>query len=267
MTQHELEARYAGAVSAKAACFVYADCLGDAAARLGLAGERDRLVDCVGGAGLRVLDLRVCACHVHAGDASGALLADITVPSHVGIAAFSCGADICLEALDRVAAGQLTRKVVAVSAREELPCAGDVLDACDLAAIEDGLATFPERMQVHVDHARALAEYLSCCECLASVSYPGLPGHPDHEIAAAVLRHGFGPAVDFELDPALGISAGAFIDACQMNGRAYPAGGAHTRLSARDGREGYAVRIFAGLDDPLTIAADLDTVLRRYTAR
>lgn len=33
-------------------------------------------------------------------------------------------------------------------------------------------------------------------------------------------------------------------------------------MHARDGAKGYAVRVFAGLDDPLVIAADLDQVLR-----
>ena len=112
------------------------------------------------------------------------------------------GADISLEALDRIAAGKLARKVIAIAFRNdralshgsfalyETPdafvadssaCGSGVatkheLAGEDLAAIEDGLGTVAERMQRHFDHARALAEYLSCCDSLisdgcASVSY------------------------------------------------------------------------------------------------
>lgn len=263
MSQQELEARYAGAVSAKAACFVYAGHVDEVVARLGV-GECDRFVDVVGGAGLRVPNVRALACEVH--EHGGRLLVDNTVPSFFGCDVFGQGADVCLEALDRVAAGALERKVVAVSSCTVSPLEGDVLDERDSAAIDAGLSTMAVRMQAHFDHARALAEYLSCCECLTSVSHPGLSTHPDHNVAAGTLRHGFGPAVDFEFGPSAGVTARDFIEACRLNGRSHPAGGPHTRLSARDGNDGRAIRLFAGLDDPLMIAADLDQAMRRLFA-
>ena len=175
-TQLELEARYAGVVSAKAAAFVYADHVASLCAHSGVMGSGDVLIDMIGGAGLRVADVRSVAADVH--DAGGRLFADITVPSHFGCHAFDLGVDVQLEALDRIAAGRLSRKVVAVSSRGVLPVAGDRLSAADLDAIAQGLDSAPERMQRHFDHARALAEYLSCCEGLGLVAYPGLPCHP-----------------------------------------------------------------------------------------
>lgn len=293
LSQHELEARYAGAVSAAAACFVYADCVSDAVAHFDLARGCDRLVDIVGGRGLRVADVHAAAAEVHA--SGGRLLVDTTVPSHFGCLPFDLGADISLEALDRIAAGKLARKVIAIAFRNdralshgsfalyETPdafvadssaCGSGVatkheLAGEDLAAIEDGLGTVAERMQRHFDHARALAEYLSCCDSLISggrvaVSYPGLTSHPDHDLATRVLVHGFGPAVDFELPDAWGVAAGEFIRCCRLNGRSQPAGGFNTRLHARDGSDGRAVRIFAGLDNPLEIADDLDQAMRWF---
>lgn len=266
--QQELEARYARVVGAEAAFFVYAERVDDAFGRLGAVSPGSRLVDMVGGPGLRVADVRAVAREVHA--ACGSLWVDITVPSQFGCRALELGADVQGEALDRVAAGGLERKAVALAVRDADLIAhvgaspSHALSQGDLEAIVCGLDTFPSRMQRHCDHARALAEYLSCCERLAAVWYPGLATHPDHELATRVLLHGFGPAVDFELPAVPGRAAGDFIDRCRLNGRACKAGGRRTRLHARDGREGSAVRIFAGLDDPLEIADDLDQAMRWF---
>lgn len=266
--QQELEARYARVVGAEAAFFVYAERVDDAFGRLGAVSPGSRLVDMVGGPGLRVADVRAVAREVHA--ACGSLWVDITVPSQFGCRAFELGADVQGEALDRVAAGGLERKAVALAVRDAdlIAHAGaspsHALSQGDLETIACGLDTFPSRMQRHCDHARALAEYLSCCERLAAAWYPGLASHPDHELATRVLLHGFGPAVDFELPAVPGRAAGDFIDRCRLNGRACKAGGRRTRLHARDGWEGGAVRIFAGLDDPLEIADDLDQAMRWF---
>ncbi len=266
--QQELEARYARVVGAEAAFFVYAERVDDAFGRLGAVSPGSRLVDMVGGPGLRVADVRAVAREVHA--ACGSLWVDITVPSQFGCCAFELGADVQGEALDRVAAGGLERKAVALAVRDADLIAhvgaspSHALSQGDLETIACGLDTFPSRMQRHCDHARALAEYLSCCERLAAAWYPGLASHPDHELATRVLLHGFGPAVDFELPAVPGRAAGDFIDRCRLNGRACKAGGRRTRLHARDGWEGSAVRIFAGLDDPLEIADDLDQAMRWF---
>lgn len=266
--QQELEARYARVVGAEAAFFVYAERVDDAFGRLGAVSPGSRLLDMVGGPGLRVADVRAVAREIHA--ACGSLWVDITVPSQFGCRVFELGADVQGEALDRVAAGGLERKAVALAVRDADLIAhvgaspSHALSQGDLEAIACGLDTFPSRMQRHCDHARALAEYLSCCERLAAAWYPGLASHPDHELATRVLLHGFGPAVDFELPAVPGRAAGDFIDRCRLNGRACKAGGRRTRLHARDGWEGSAVRIFAGLDDPLEIADDLDQAMRWF---
>ncbi len=114
------------------------------------------------------------------------------------------------------------------------------------------------RMQRHFDHARALAEYLACCDGLIRVDYPGLATHPDRAQAERGRRHRVGPAVDFDHPGGWGATAGDFIGRCRLSGRDCHAGGPRTRLHARDGWQGSAVRIFAGLDDPLAIADDLE---------
>lgn len=234
-------------------------------------------VNSIGGFGLRVPDLR--ALGRAARDARALLVVDNTVASAFGCDPLRLGAALSLEALDRVCAGDAPRKLVAVSvARSQLKrrhmdaaaeCAHALLEGCGLAkldtpadeagVLERGLSSLNVRMQAHFDRARALAEYLAANEMVRNVRYPGLSSHPDHAVATGILEHGFGPAVEFDL---IERSAGELFDALPGEFRASPAGGATTRLSAPRGEQGSTVRLFAGTDDPLIVAATLDNALR-----
>ncbi|MZJ67633.1 PLP-dependent transferase [Collinsella aerofaciens] len=234
-------------------------------------------VNSIGGFGLRVPDLRAlgrAARELHA-----LLVVDNTVSGVFGCDPLRLGAALSLEALDRVCAGVAPRKLVAASvARSQLKrhrvdaaaeCAHALLEGCGLAALdlssdeaeilEHGLDTIDTRMQAHFDRARALAEYLAANEMVRNVRYPGLTSHPDHTIATGILEHGFGPAVEFDL---MDCTAGEFFNALPDKFRISPAGGATTRLSAPRGKQGSTIRLFAGADDPLVVAATLDTALR-----
>lgn len=235
-------------------------------------------VNSIGGFGLRVPDLR--ALGRAAREAHALLAVDNTVASVFGCDPLRLGAVLSLEALDRVCAGEAPRKLVAVSvARSQLKrhrvdtaaeCAHVVLAGCGLPALdlstdesevlERGLSSLDARMQTHFDRARALAEYLAANEMVRNVRYPGLTSHLDHTIATGILEHGFGPAVEFDL---IGCTAGEFFSMLPDEFRTSPAGGRTTRLSAPHGKQGSAVRLFAGTDDPLQVAATLDNALRK----
>lgn len=234
-------------------------------------------VNSIGGFGLRVPDLR--ALGRAAREAHALLVVDNTVASPFGCDPLRLGAALSLEALDRVCAGKAPRKLVAVSvARSQLKrhrvdaaaeCAHALLEDCGLAkldlpadeagVLERGLDSLDARMQAHFDRARALAEYLAANEMVRDVRYPGLNSHPDHAVATGILEHGFGPAVEFDL---IERSAGELFDALPGEFRASPAGGATTRLSAPRGKQGSTIRLFAGTDNPLVVAANLDNALR-----
>ena len=234
-------------------------------------------VNSIGGFGLRVPDLR--ALGRAAREAHALLVVDNTVASAFGCDPLRLGAVLSLEALDRVCAGDASRKLVAVLvARSQLKrhrvdaaaeCAHTLFAGCgalalDLSAgeadvLERGLSSLDARMQAHFDRARALAEYLAANEMVRDVRYPGLSSHPDHAVATGILEHGFGPAVEFDL---IERSAGELFDALPGEFRTSPAGGATTRLSAPRGKQGSTIRLFAGTDDPLTVAATLDNALR-----
>lgn len=235
-------------------------------------------VNSIGGFGLRVPDLR--ALGRAAREARALLVVDNTVASAFGCDPLRLGAVLSLEALDRVCAGVAPRKLVAASvARSQLKrhrvdaaaeCAHALLADCgasalDLSAneacmLERGLSSLDARMQAHFDRARALAEYLAANEMVRNVHYPGLTSHPDHAIATGILEHGFGPAVEFDLMDCI---AGVFSSILPDEFRTSPAGGSTTRLSAPRGKQGSAIRLFAGTDDPLQVAATLDNALRK----
>lgn len=234
-------------------------------------------VNSIGGFGLRVPDLR--ALGRAAREAHALLVVDNTVASAFGCDPLRLGSALSLEALDRVCAGMAPRNLVAASvARSQLKrhrvdaaaeCAHALLEDCGLAkldmpadeagVLERGLDSLDVRMQAHFDRARALAEYLAANEMVRSVRYPGLSSHPDHVVATGILEHGFGPAVEFDL---IERSAGELFDALPDEFRTSPAGGPITRLSAPRGKQGSTIRLFAGTDDPLIVAATLDNALR-----
>lgn len=234
-------------------------------------------VNSIGGFGLRVADLRVLG--RAAREARALLVVDNTVSGVFGCDPLRLGAVLSLEALDRVCAGVAPHKLVAASvARSQLKrhrvdaaaeCAHALLEGCGLAALdlssdeaeilEHGLDTIDTRMQAHFDRARALAEYLAANEMVRNVCYPGLTSHPDHAIATGILEHGFGPAVEFDLMDCI---AGEFFSILPDEFRTSPAGGATTRLSVPRGKQASTIRLFAGTDDPLVVAATLDTALR-----
>lgn len=243
-------------------------------------------VNSIGCHGLRVADLRSLA--IAAREERALLVVDNTVASLFGCRALALGAHVTLEALDRVAGGALGRKVVAISvsrdrfkhgrshaddplAREAFDVLSSRLSTCDarvdllqdgadLKAIAEGLDTLDDRMQRHMDNARAVAEYLAAHPAVPRVDYPGLHNHPDRDIASNVLMHGAGPAIDFSLPE--GATADSFIGALDPAYRSAPAGGSHTRVSALNGGDSDSVRLFTGLDDPLGVVDDIDRALR-----
>lgn len=246
------------------------------------AGRTFWFVNSIGGFGLRVPDLRGLA---RAAAASGAILmVDNTVASSFSCRPLALGAQVSLEALDRVAAGGLSRKAVAVSVAPSVtgrgrrrrvdPLAEEAhrlfamrlaapsspLAEDDLARLAEGVGTLAARMQAHMDNARVIASYLACHHGVEAVAYPGLEDHPDHGVAARVLEHGFGPAVDFTAP----VAAGRFLAASSAAGRAAPAGGSRTRMFPLAGDGSRLIRLFAGLDDPLAIVDGLDQALRPF---
>lgn len=61
-----------------------------------------------------------------------------------------------------------------------------------------GLKTLAVRMRQHEESAFKVAQYLFCHPLVTSVRYPGLPNHPQHELAKRQMG-GFGGMVSFQI--------------------------------------------------------------------
>ncbi|HEX6418731.1 MAG TPA: cystathionine gamma-synthase [Acidimicrobiales bacterium] len=65
---------------------------------------------------------------------------------------------------------------------------GAVPSPLDCYLVQRGLKTLAVRMDRHCDNARAVAEMLSEHPAVARVLWPGLPGHPGHDVAKRQMR-------------------------------------------------------------------------------
>jgi methionine-gamma-lyase len=137
-----------------------------------------------------------------------------------------------------------------------------------------GLSTLSLRMEHHCRSAGLLAAFLSDHPAVSAVHYPGLPGHPQHDLAARQLR-GFGGTLAFEaaggLDAAsraaealeLGWIAGSLGSVQTLV--AHPASTTHRQL-APDARRAAGIgdgllRVAVGLEDPDDLIEDFDRAL------
>jgi cystathionine beta-lyase/cystathionine gamma-synthase len=75
---------------------------------------------------------------------------------------------------------------------------GAILGPMDAWLVLRGTKTLPIRMERHNQNAQVLAEYLAAHPKVKKVHYPGLPTHPQHELARRQMR-GFGGLISFEL--------------------------------------------------------------------
>ena len=151
---------------------------------------------------------------------------------------------------------------------------GGVIDPHAAYALGRGLKTLPLRIARQNATARAVAETLAADARVTSVLYPGLPSHPDHEIAARQMT-GFGGMVCIDLGGDYDRAARAY-DRLQVFQRAASLGGVESLVSMpvltshwgyRDEQLAAAgvtrgmLRLSIGLEEPSTLLADLDQAL------
>jgi cystathionine beta-lyase/cystathionine gamma-synthase len=138
-----------------------------------------------------------------------------------------------------------------------------------------GLMTLALRMERHSASALALAEFLERHPKVERVRYPGLPSHPQHEVARRLLPKGFGGMLALEV--AGGMDGGTrFCDSLDVAWVATSLGGTHTLVShaastthrqmdpqarrAAGIAEGL-VRVSVGLEDIEDLIEDFDRAL------
>jgi cystathionine beta-lyase/cystathionine gamma-synthase len=151
---------------------------------------------------------------------------------------------------------------------------GSVLDPYAAYALGRGLKTLAVRVERQNATAHAIAEWLSRDRRVEKVYYPGLPQHPDHEIARRQMR-GFGGMVCVDLGGGYE-GAARFFDRLTMIQRASSLGGVeslcslpvltsqwgHSEEELREAGVTLSMaRLSIGLEDPEDLIADLDRAL------
>ena len=137
---------------------------------------------------------------------SGALLVvDSTFATPLITRPLLLGADLVLHSLSKFLGGHGDALGGAVLGRAELVDRirqdvgirlGGAISPFDAWLVLRGLETFPLRLDAHVANAGALAALLEDHPVVTRVLYPGLLGHPQHELAARQMANG-GPMLAF----------------------------------------------------------------------
>ena len=136
-----------------------------------------------------------------------------------------------------------------------------------------GIKTLPLRMAAHCEGAAAVACFLAGHPAVARVYYPGLPTHPQHELARRQMAGGFGGMVAFELASGGRSAAAAVLDNLTLFTQAvslgdvdslacHPASTTHS-VVPEEARASYGIReelirLSVGIEHPDDLIADLE---------
>ncbi len=233
---------------------------------------------------LRVVDVASLAALAHAAGAT--LAVDATFASPVLAQPLALGADVVLHSLTKyvnghgdVMAGSVASRAELVSRlRERVMSDGAYLPPHEAWLAIRGMRTLALRVERQCASACELATHLAEHPKVARVHYPGLPSHPQYELARAQFGGRYGGVVTFALRDDARESAYRFLDALELAASAttvgdlftevlHPATASHRRVDAaeraRMGITDGTVRISVGIEDAADIIADIDAALER----
>jgi len=152
---------------------------------------------------LNVVDIRAAADAAHA--AGAILVVDNTFATPYLQQPLELGADIVVHSTTKYLGGHsdvvggfaaTNDPTIAERLRFLQKSLGAVPGPFDSWLVLRGLKTLAVRMRQHCENARAVVAFLQEHPAVTQVLYPGLPGHPGHEIAARQMRD-FGGMVSF----------------------------------------------------------------------
>ncbi len=158
--------------------------------------ETTKLVHCESPANpiMRLTDLAEVARLAHQ---AGALVStDATFASPLGMDTQALGIDLVMHSTTKYIGGHGDALGGAVCGRAELIQKlrieagihhGGILSPFNAWLIARGAATLPLRMRAHQEGALAVASWLEQRSTVTRVMYPGLPSHPQHELARAQM--------------------------------------------------------------------------------
>jgi cystathionine beta-lyase/cystathionine gamma-synthase len=152
--------------------------------------------------------------------------------------------------------------------------AGAVLAPFECWLVLRGVKTLAVRMRQHEANAMAIAKWLRKQSKVRAVHYPGLPDHPQHQLARRQMS-GFGGMLSFDLGTR--VRAERFVERVRLFAfaeslggveslLAHPATMSHAGITAAERKamgigEGL-LRLSAGIEDAADLIADLEGALR-----
>ncbi len=134
---------------------------------------------------------------------------DNTFASPALLKPLALGADLVMESLTKIMGGHsdVTLGSVSGSDLETLPKMNAVVSIWGFASnpfdcwlAQRGLETLTLRLNAACDNAMSLAQWLKRQPGVRAVHYPGLPEHPDHDVAKNLFGERFGHMLCFELE-------------------------------------------------------------------
>ena len=152
--------------------------------------------------------------------------------------------------------------------------AGAILSPFDSWLVLRGTKTLAVRMQQHNVNGQAVAEFLEAHPKVTRVLYPGLPSHPQHDLAKRQMR-GFGGMLSFDVGTFE--AARAVCNRVRLMSLAESLGGVETLIThpasmthasvppdrrAAIGLTDSLVRISVGIEDPQDLIDDLAQALK-----
>ena len=231
---------------------------------------------------MRLVDIRAVSDIAH--DAGALVMVDNTYASPMLTRPIQLGADYVVHSATKYLGGHGDLVAGVVCGRAEdiqdvrmvgvKDMTGSVMAPFNAMLVMRGLKTLQLRMQRHCESGQKVAEWLEAQPGVAAVYYPGLPNHPQHDLAKRQMD-GFGGMIALELKG--GFDAGIeMMNRLQMICRAVSLGDAETLIQhpasmthstytpeerLEHGISDGLIRLSVGLEDVEDILADLADAL------
>jgi cystathionine gamma-synthase len=223
---------------------------------------------------MEVIDLRAAIDAAH--DAGAVVVVDNTFATPLNQQPLALGADIVVHSVTKFLAGHSDVLMGAIVTPDEAwlerirtqrTLGGAIPGPFETYLALRGLRTLAVRLRQAESNAVEIAGRLESHPCIERVTYPGLPSHPGHEVAARQMR-GFGSMI-------AAITRGSVDEAEDVGSHlrlwthATSLGGVESTLERRrrwpaepDSVPANLLRLSVGIEDVEDLWADLDQALR-----
>ncbi len=214
-----------------------------------------------------------------------ALIVDNTFPTPLTCRPLDLGAAMEIHSSTKYIGGHgdamggivLTQAHYEATLRELLKTTGAALGGFEAWLLHRGLKTLPLRFLHQSETAHQLALWLAGHAQIQHVTYPGLPSHPDHELATSQFGGCYGAMIAFDIKGADAAAIFRFLETLRLiqPGTSlgdlyslilYPAHSSHRALTPEQRQQvgigDGLVRLSVGIEDVADLQADLDQALK-----